>query len=132
MSRKRNSASNVSVAEKKRRLTAPVDDTVYRRLGAYASMHNRSVSDIVQSALEAYLRGCFWVERAPAAGGPSSDLAGPSAGDGQESPAVEALPVGETLNPFPGDPGGPDAGAGEGGDQDGPTTSSAKRRRSAA
>jgi len=131
MSRKRNSAA-VAVAEKKRRLTAPIDDLLFRRVGAYAKMHGKTVGEIVQPALEAYLRGCFWVERTTTSGGPSADLAGPSAGDAQENPPVEAVPVGETLNPFQGDMGEPDAGAGEGGGPDGPTTSSAKRRRSAA
>lgn len=137
MSRKRNSASvrnpaSSETAEKKRKLTAEIDDLLFRRIGAYAAMHNLTVSEVVQPALEAHLRGCFWTERATAPASPAADLTAPTAGNAGANPTVESVPMGETLNPFLGDSDAPDGGEGEGGESTEPSTSTAKRRRSAA
>jgi hypothetical protein len=46
----------------KKRLSAPVDGAVVQKAAAYAKVRGVTLGSVVQAALEAYLRGFYWID----------------------------------------------------------------------
>lgn len=53
------------------RVTVPIDETLRRRAVAFAAMRGQKLGDVVEAALIAHLRGCYFVERDGPAPGPA-------------------------------------------------------------
>lgn len=53
------------------RVTVPMEESLRRRAVAYAAMHGQKLGDVVEAALTAHLRGCYFVERDGPGSGPA-------------------------------------------------------------